>query len=168
MHMLESLIFLTMEGDHNSKRPEHFLKDVEKFFLRTLHLHVDMVKRGGRQQDRCAQPSTPVAPPSPWCPVDTDSPVPPPTPYGDEGMYVPIPVPQAMPPSADEMRQRQQDRRDELLRQSDSSPDHSRHDQRDMRKSLLDIGFAPKQVDAAMQRNSTLEGCVDWIVANGG
>lgn len=39
-------------------------------------------------------------------------------------------------------------------------------DKRDIQKQLSALGFSMPQIEAAIQRNSTLEGCVEWILTS--
>merc|ERR1719162_2821304 len=119
-----------MGGDHNSRRPAHFLNEVQKFFLRTLHGHVGASSEG---KDR-----RPIS--APTHPQDVDrGPLPPPT--RDDFAYGPIPAPM----------------NDEELREiSKERLGHASNDRQDVRSAILALGFTSKQAEAALKRSSTL------------
>jgi pimeloyl-ACP methyl ester carboxylesterase len=125
-------ILVDVVGDHNSRRPASFHQEVEKFFLRTLHVNIE-----GRQKDSHLIKAEEISAYS--SPILSSRDV----------AYAPLPEPD-----------------DELARSRNSRPLSS--DRQEIRSALIRLGFPSQQADAALHRNSTFEGCVDWLVDNGG
>lgn len=189
---------LTMDGDHNSERPQTFMDEVKRFFM--IYLHKATAAGSGSARGSGAveyeyKPAMGAATPPP-APAGgsagsasagqaaTE------TAFDTSGMYVPIPEPELSPrqstPSPSSLRQAaHHDRRPPKPKRDMGSPAARTSPlseesspgsppgggaplgKQDIRKQLLALGFSAPQVDAAMVRSSTLEGCVEWILTDG-
>jgi len=183
---------ITFEGNHNDPRPHEFLKEARKFFTRTLHhpppgveiwkfdmererpssaskapTGVPIGEQPKRDRDREQQSARTVRSDC----VDVDTKITPiRIPDADEIGPIPIPEPDVETPV----------RANAIIVSSSSSSSPNRQkrsasprnafvgstDKGAIRQQLLALGFTASQVDAAMMRSSTMEGCVEWILTS--
>merc|ERR1712113_305396 len=45
-------VLVNVEGDHNSRRPSSFFDEVERFFLRTLHVNIESLQKESKANRR--------------------------------------------------------------------------------------------------------------------
>lgn len=202
---------INFEGDHNSDRPQEFLDDVRKFFMRTLHSSYssqmsDIWKLDNDKPDpvrleaqralkerelRTAESQkrhkellmqSPFGIGESSGPMTGSIPIPePPAPEQSQASKRGIAGAGHERPSRDRPRYAPGDSRTESPQRQAARPppggggreSFAAHqiaapslDKSDIKQQLLALGFAPSQVEAAMLRSSTLEGCVEWILAS--
>lgn len=130
------------------------------------HKRVSVEQRAPRETSGAA---TSVAAPSIFMPEDDIGPLPIPEPD------IPTPTNKSaitMSSSSSPTRQKRTNSRPNGANGSSSSSSPPRNgfggatDKGAIREQLLALGFTASQVDAAMMRNSTLEGCVEWILTS--
>jgi len=174
---------MMMEGDHNTDRPQYFLDEVRKFFMFVLYSNDSasnfLSGRGsGADVADAAESSTAIDDAAPGTP----------SPrllrgqHAEPDMaYVPIPEPEldtdgqpsptGQPSPAQSPQGRQPPPKPAKERKKKPVADPSEHrapqGKDAIREQLMALGFSAEQVDKAMVRNSTLEGCVEWILTNG-
>lgn len=179
---------MMMEGDHNSDRPQYFLDEVRKFFMFVLYASDSASDFMAGRSDAT---DTGEFPDSGGDGVDATAPMP--TPrflYGadvdTDPTYCPIPQPEhdmsddaidTSPPRGGRSPRQPEPRREKekhtkpraVAESSERAPPQPPPTGKDaIRQQLMALGFSASQVDKAMVRNSTLEGCVEWLLTEGG
>jgi len=170
----ESSLF-TMEGDHNSERPQSFLDEAAKFLRRTLHTPYDL------DVDARETSSGPMLPIAPGPPDALYAPIPPPSmdeetqeddrPCRQRGAAGgPSPTSASSRSSAGRGRAPAPPASASAAAPAPPPPDPSAYtasrDPIQIRASLLKLGFKPNQIDKALRRCGTLEASVEWIIEN--
>lgn len=162
-------LFLGMEGDHNSRRPQSFLDSVGEFFQRTLHHQYDMgMGRKRRPSKDSLEPERPMAAPAPVPAAMPAIPL-------AEVACPPVPVPELdeeeekkkpEEPAKQQPKQQLKPAPRSAPQQPAAAVAQAELDVSQVREQLLMLGFSASQVQAAQKRCSGLEACVEWIITN--